>query len=252
MDSVHHSTEGRERIHRWCTDRLDAWPVPHERTETTAGGARTHGATAGSGPSTVVFVAGTDFNAAASLSLATALVEAGHRLVRPDVPGRPGLSCGGCGLSSSRLSWYGTWLAEVLDAVAPTVVRPTPARIARLLRAMFAPGRLPRPELVEWMPLVTRHSRSSGAPGAAGLPARVVPRLVGTGAHEHLPAATTAPSGGARDGAELHVIPDAGHLVVGEHPCPGDRPHVRGHAELPASAPASAFTARSGTPGRRP
>ncbi|MFD9357861.1 alpha/beta hydrolase [Streptomyces sp. NPDC060031] len=225
MDSIYRSTPGREHIRRWCTDQLDAWPVPHERTVVTANGAETHLVNAGSGPTTVVFVPGTNFNAAASLPLATALVAPGHRLVLPDVPGQPGLSSGERGISGGRLSWYGTWLSEVLDTAAPTgpvmvighsfgaaialsspspridrlvlvspggvgrlrrtpgllavsaawFVRPTPARSTRLLRAMLAPGHQPREELVEWVTLVARHFRSSGAPGVADLPGRPFP-----------------------------------------------------------------------------
>ncbi|WTB21083.1 alpha/beta hydrolase [Streptomyces virginiae] len=210
VDSIYRSTAGREHIRRWCTDRLDAWPVPHERTIVTANGAETHLVSSGSGPTTVVFVPGTNFNAAASLPLATSLVAAGHRLVLPDVPGQPGLSSGERAISGGRLSWYGTWLSELLDACAATgpvvvighsfgaaialsspspridrlvlvspgglcrlrltpgllavsaawFVRPTPARSTRLLRAMLAPGHQPREELVEWMTLVARHSRS--------------------------------------------------------------------------------------------
>ncbi|MFJ2598726.1 alpha/beta fold hydrolase [Streptomyces erythrochromogenes] len=268
MDSIYRSVEGREHIRSWCTGQLDAWPVPHERTTITANGARTHVVIAGSGPVTVVFVAGTNFNASASLPLATALVEAEHRLVMPDVPGQPGLSDEARGRSGGRLSWYGAWLSEVLDAVVtgPAVVighsfgaaialsspsphidrlvlvspgglgrlrlapgllaasaawfvRPTPARSARLLRAMLAPGHQPRPELVEWMTQVARHSRSSGAPGTAELPRRRIPRLVATGAHDtFLPPRRLYPVVHSTLDTELHFIPDAGHLVVEEHP----------------------------------
>ncbi|MFG2231540.1 alpha/beta fold hydrolase [Streptomyces sp. NPDC048723] len=269
MNSIYSSTAGREHIRHWCTDRLDKWPVPNERTMVTANGAQTHLVTAGTGPTTVVFVPGTNFNAAASLPLATALVAAGHRLVLPDVPGQPGLSSEERGISGGRLSWSGTWLSEVLDAAAVTgpvvvvghsfgaaialscpspridrlvlvspdglgrlrltprllgvsaawFVRPTPARSTRLLQAMLAPGHQPREELVEWMTLVARHSRSSGAPGVADLPARAVPQLVTTGAHDtFLPPRRLAPAVRTMLGTDLHVIPDAGHLVIEEHP----------------------------------
>ncbi|WP_405442271.1 alpha/beta hydrolase [Streptomyces avidinii] len=268
MDSIYRSAAGREHIRRWCTDRLDAWPVPHERTTVTANGVLTHLVTTGSDPTTVVFVPGTNFNAAASLPLATALVAAGHRLVLPDVPGQPGLSSEKRTVSGGRLSWYGTWLSEVLETVTagPAVVighsfgaaialsspspridrlvlvspgglgklclapglpaasatwfmRPTPARSTRLLHAMLAPGHQPRAELVEWMTLVARHSRSSGAPGRADLPRHAVPRLVASGAHDaFLPPRRLAPVVRATLGTGLHVIPDAGHLVVEEHP----------------------------------
>ncbi|GGU70358.1 hypothetical protein GCM10010211_40020 [Streptomyces albospinus] len=80
MDSIYRSPRGRDLLRAWCHDRLTAWPVPHERTTLTANGARTHLVLAGSGPTTVVYVPGTNFNAATSLPLATALVTAGYRV----------------------------------------------------------------------------------------------------------------------------------------------------------------------------
>ncbi|WP_338897089.1 alpha/beta hydrolase [Streptomyces sp. TG1A-60] len=268
MDSIYRSTTGKELIRRWCLDQLAAWPVPHARRTVTAKGAPTHVVLAGSGATTVVFVPGTNFNAAASLPLATALVATGHRILLVDVPGQPGLSSGRRGLSGGRLSWYGAWLSEVIEkmssepvavighsfgaAVAlssgsprigrlilvspggltrlrltPTVLaasaawflRPTPTHSTRLLRAMLAPGHPPRTELVDWMTLVARHVRSSGAPGAATLPTRSIPRLVVTGEHDvFLPPRRLGPAVRAALGTELGVISEAGHLVVEEHP----------------------------------
>ncbi|MFD9434228.1 alpha/beta fold hydrolase [Streptomyces sp. NPDC060002] len=234
----------------------------------TAKHAQTHVVLAGSGATTVVFVPGTNFNAAASLPLATALVAAGYRVVLVDVPGQPGLSSGERGLSGGRLSWYGGWLGEVVEKISldPVVVighsfgaaialssaspridrlvlvspagltrlrltpavlaasagwflRPAPTHSARLLRTMLAPGHPPREELVNWMTLVARHSRSSGAPGTATLPARQIPRLIVTGEHDvFLPPGRIGPAVRSVLGAELHVLAGAGHLVVEEHP----------------------------------
>jgi pimeloyl-ACP methyl ester carboxylesterase len=114
-DSIYRSPTGRAAIRRWCLAQLDEWPVSHERTEIIANDADTHVVTAGSGATTVVFVPGTNFNAAASLPIATALVMAGYRVVLPDVPGQPGLSSGQRRLSGGRLSWYGAWLSEVME-----------------------------------------------------------------------------------------------------------------------------------------
>ncbi|MFF8379319.1 alpha/beta fold hydrolase [Streptomyces sp. NPDC015661] len=273
MTSIYRTEAGREQIGAWCLDRLDAWSVPHERDVFSAAGAATHAVTAGSpGPAgtTVVLVPGTNFNAAASLPLADALLAAGHRVVLLDVPGQPGLSSGERGLAKGKLSWYGTWLAEavtetcggrpvtvlghsfgaaialsassapverlvlvspgglsslrlppaLLAASAAWFLRPTPARSARLLRAMLAPGREPRAELVEWMTLVARHARSSGAPGLAGRGARKVPVAAVTGEHDvFLPPERLRPAVRARlGGVELGVVADAGHLVVEEFP----------------------------------
>ncbi|KUO16805.1 alpha/beta fold hydrolase [Streptomyces dysideae] len=268
MDSIYRSTAGKELIRRWCLDQLAAWPVPHERKTVTAKDAQTHIVLAGSGATTVVFVPGTNFNAAASLPLATALVAAGYRVLLVDVPGQPGLSSGERGLSGGRLSWYGAWLSEAIEKISsgpvavmghsfgaaialssdsarigrlvlvspggltrlrltPTVLaasaawflRPAPTHSARLLRAMLAPGHPPREELVNWMTLVARHSRSSGAPGAATLPARSIPRLVVTGEHDvFLPPRRLGPAVRGTLGAELGVVSQAGHLVVEERP----------------------------------
>ncbi|QHC23977.1 alpha/beta fold hydrolase [Streptomyces sp. GS7] len=267
MDSIYRSARGRDLIRTWCRDRLAAWPVPHERTALTANGARTHLVLAGSGPTTVVYVPGTNFNAAASLPMATSLVTAGYRVAIPDVPGQPGLSTAERTLPDGTLSWYGTWLSETIEhlATAPVVVmghsfgaaialsadsprierlvllspggltklrvppallaaaaawflRPTPKRSARLLRAMHAPGRRPREELVHWMTLVARHARSSADPGPAAPPPRSVPRLLLTGEHDvFLPPRRLAPVVRATLGTELRVMPDAGHLIVEEH-----------------------------------
>ncbi|MFI9629488.1 alpha/beta fold hydrolase [Streptomyces sp. NPDC052042] len=268
MDSIYRGTTSRELIRDWCLDQLAGWPVPHERKTVTANGARTHVVLAGSGPTTVVFVPGTNFNAAASLPLATALVDDGHRVLLVDVPGQPGLSSGRRGVSGGRLSWYGAWLGEtieeissepvtvmghsfgaaialssdcplidrlvlvspggltrlkltpsVLTASAAWFLRPTSTRSARLLRTMLAPGRPPRGELVEWMTLVARHARSSGAPGTATLPVRSIPRLVVTGEHDvFLPPRRLGPAVRDRLGTELGVVSGAGHLVVEECP----------------------------------
>ncbi|MFG2426644.1 alpha/beta fold hydrolase [Streptomyces sp. NPDC048590] len=278
MDSIYRSVPGEELIRRWCLEQLAAWPVPHERRTVTANGARTHVVLAGSGATTVVFVPGTNFNAAASLPLATALVAADYKVVLVDVPGQPGLSSGERDLSGGRLSWYGAWLSEVIETLStesvavmghsfgaaiamssdsplinrlvlvspggltrlrltPAVLaasaawflRPAPSHSARLLRAMLAPGHPPRDELVDWMTLVARHSRSSGAPGAATLSARSIPRLVVTGERDvFLPSRRLGQAVRRTLGTGLGVISEAGHLVVEE--CPE---HVAGLLDGP-------------------
>ncbi|MER8231031.1 alpha/beta hydrolase [Streptomyces sp. NPDC094049] len=119
MNSIYRDPEGREQIRLWCSGLLDSWTVPHERTVVTAAGAHTHLVTAGDGPTTVVFVPGTGFNAATSLPLATALVADGHRVVLADVPGQPGLSSDRRPASRAGLAWYGAWLDEVVEQSPP-------------------------------------------------------------------------------------------------------------------------------------
>jgi pimeloyl-ACP methyl ester carboxylesterase len=115
VNSIYRSRGGREEIRAWCLGQLDAWAVPHRRSEVTAHGARSHVVTAGEGPTTVVLVPGTNFNAAAGLPLAGALVAAGHRVVAVDIPGQPGLSSGERPPARDGLAWYGTWLDQVVD-----------------------------------------------------------------------------------------------------------------------------------------
>ncbi|MFF8785155.1 hypothetical protein [Streptomyces sp. NPDC015125] len=108
----------------------------------------------------------------------------------------------------------------MLTASAAWFLRPSPTHSARLLRTMLAPGRQPREELVHGMTLVARHSRSSGAPGAAALPGRAMPRLAVTGEHDaFLPPRRLGPAVHAALGAGRDVIPEIGDLVVEE--CPG-------------------------------
>lgn len=266
--SIYRSLDGRNEIQRWCLSRLDEWPVRHDRRTVEAAGVPTHVVTAGTGAATAVFVAGTNFNAATSLPIATALVTTGYRVVLPDVPGQPGLSSDERELSGGRSSWYGTWLRSVLEQVseAPAVVvghsfgatialscssprigrlvlvspggltrlrltpallaafarwsiRPGTASSARLLGAMHAPDHRPRSALVDWMTLVGRHSRSSGAPDAVELPARAVNRLVLSGEEDvFLPPRRLAAAVRRSLDTELGVIAGAGHLVVEEHP----------------------------------
>lgn len=107
----------------------------------------------------------------------------------------------------------------MLAASAAWFLRPAPTHSSRLLRAMLAPGHPPREELVDWMTLVARHARSSGAPGAAALPARSIPHLVVTGEHDvFLPPRRLGPAVRTALGAEPGVVSDAGQLMVEERP----------------------------------
>src|SRR5699024_3381651 len=90
---------------------------------------------------------------------------------------------------------------------------------ARLLRVMLAPGHAPRDELVAWMTLVARHTRSSGAPALAMPPGRSTPTTVVVGEHDvFLPPRRLRPAVRRAVGVELGVVPDAGHLVAEEYP----------------------------------
>lgn len=125
MASIYRSDAGRDVIRYWCTDQLEHWVTPHDTGVTTANGARTHAVistTAFADPS-VLFVPGTNFNAASSLPLASALAQR-RRTILLDVPGQPGLSDGDRGIAGGRLDWYGRWLADTIDQVTsgPVIV----------------------------------------------------------------------------------------------------------------------------------
>jgi pimeloyl-ACP methyl ester carboxylesterase len=109
---LYRTAAGRDHVRAWCSDQLDGWTTPHDRTiiATTAG--ETHLLSAGAGELTVLFVPGTALNAATSLSLVTALAGA-HRVVVADVPGQPGLSAG-MRPRGNRLSAYGRWVDEIV------------------------------------------------------------------------------------------------------------------------------------------
>lgn len=123
MSDLYRSAVGRQRVRSWCTDRLAAWPVPHESelVPTTLGA--THVVRAGSGPDTVVYLPGTNFNAATDLDLLSRLA-AGGSVLAVDLPGQPGLSAPQRTQDDPRI--HRGWLSEVLSALpAPAQGRVT-------------------------------------------------------------------------------------------------------------------------------
>jgi|GEM_PF-1116344 len=119
MRSVYRSTEGRLAVRAWCTERLDHWTVPHQRSSLTTSAGTTHVVRTGTAPPAVVVVPGTNSNAAVLESLAVALAPRWPTLLL-DLPGQPGLSSGERP-SRHRSAWYARWLADVL---AQTVTEP--------------------------------------------------------------------------------------------------------------------------------
>ncbi len=102
-------------------------------------------------------------------------------------------------------------------------LRPTPARSARLIERMQAPGRTAPPDLAEWFTLVGRHTRSAGAPGPVRAEVlnrwRDTPRTVLVGdADTFFPPAKLRPMAEAGLATPITVVPDGGHLLPQEHP----------------------------------
>lgn len=115
MRSLYKSAADREVIARWCRSRLDAWNVPHHRETVELQDALVHLTRVGTGPAEVVFVPGTNFNAAAGLTVAEALARR-RSVVLVDLPGQPGLSSGERPRAAHR-GWYGRRLAETLERI---------------------------------------------------------------------------------------------------------------------------------------
>jgi pimeloyl-ACP methyl ester carboxylesterase len=114
--SAYRSSRGRAEIRGWCERRLDCWQVPHERHELETAAGQTHLLIAGQPDTgTVLYLPGTNFNAATSLSLAQELASRA-RVVVADLPGQPGLSAGERP-RGDRLAAYGAWAGEVVQQV---------------------------------------------------------------------------------------------------------------------------------------
>lgn len=114
MAELYRTPAGREAIRSWCTARLEEWAVPHERRTMPSTLGDTALVAAGDGPATVLYLPGTNFNAATSLALVGALA-ARVRVVVADLPGQPGLSAGR--RPADRLA-YGRWISEIAASVA--------------------------------------------------------------------------------------------------------------------------------------
>ena len=112
---------------------------------------------------------------------------------------------------------------QMLQATLPWLVRRDDAGARRLLEYMSGPGRTPAPEQVEWMTLVARMCRTTGAPGA--LPDAVLTRWRGcnvrvvVGDHDvFFPVRKLGEVCLSKLGTNPVVLQGAGHLLVDEEP----------------------------------
>src|SRR4051794_28513345 len=110
--NLYRTAAGHDRVRSWCVERLDGWGTTHDRTTIDTAAGETHLVSAGAGDPTVLYVPGTTFNAATSLSLIAGLAAA-HRVVAADVPGQPGLSAA-TRPSGKHVLAYGLWVDEVV------------------------------------------------------------------------------------------------------------------------------------------
>lgn len=111
----------------------------------------------------------------------------------------------------------------MLRSTVPWLVRRNAVDARRLLDYMSGPGRAPAADLVEWMTIVARACRTTGAPGP--LPDTDLVRWtrhnvrVAVGEHDvFFPIAMLHEACRAKLNLEPLVVPGAGHLLVDEEP----------------------------------
>jgi pimeloyl-ACP methyl ester carboxylesterase len=118
--SAYKSATGQAEVRQWCEARLDGWSLPHEREVVSTALGDTHLLSAGSGETTVLYLPGTNFTAATSRSVVTALAES-HRVVVADLPGQPGLSSGERP-QGDRMRAYGAWVDGLVAHLSATAL----------------------------------------------------------------------------------------------------------------------------------
>ena len=273
MTDPYRSSAGADQVRSWCSAGLSGWGVPHSTHEVDTRSGQTHVVSAGTGDDICVYLPGTNFNAASSTAVLSAL--ASRCLVyAADLPGQPGLSAakrpdpetsGYAAWASDLIAWVrrrhdrgrivlaghsrGAAVAlsvephsvdglallapagltgvrpsiQMLRSTVPWLVRRNPAGARRLLQYMSGPAHAPADDLVEWMALVARTCRTTGAPGP--LPDGTLDRwkgrpvLVAVGEHDvFFPASKLHEPCLSRLGEEPVVISGAGHLLVDEEP----------------------------------
>jgi pimeloyl-ACP methyl ester carboxylesterase len=112
---------------------------------------------------------------------------------------------------------------QMMRATVPWLFRRDEAGAGRLLRYMSGPGHVPAPLLVEWMAVVARTCRTTGAPGP--YPDDVVATWRGRNARVvvgeqdvFFPVDRLRAASRSRLGTEPAVVAGAGHLLVDEEP----------------------------------
>jgi pimeloyl-ACP methyl ester carboxylesterase len=112
---------------------------------------------------------------------------------------------------------------EMLRSTVPWLVRRSSADARRLLQYMSGPGHAPEGDLVEWMTLVARACRTTGAPGP--LPDDELIKWKGrdlriaVGEHDaFFPASRIREPCRTKLGHDPLVVAGAGHLLVDEEP----------------------------------
>lgn len=112
---------------------------------------------------------------------------------------------------------------RLLRLSLPWMLRPSPTRSDALLRLMSAPAYEPSPEHVEWLTMVARDTRTTGAPGPVPKAWtdrwRARPVAVLTGEHDaFFPHRKIATAARDRLGIQATEVEGVGHLSVEEAP----------------------------------
>ncbi|MGZ5405849.1 MAG: alpha/beta fold hydrolase [Nocardioides sp.] len=273
MASPYRSPAGADQVHSWCSTGLARWRVRHATHQVDTRCGHTHVVSVGTGDGICVYLPGTNFNAASSTVMLSALASR-CRVYAADLPGQPGLST--AKRPDPELPGYAAWLTdliawvkrrhererivlaghsrgaavalsatpdsvdglvllapagltevrpsiEMLRSTLPWLVRRNSAGARRLLEYMSGPAHAPANDVVEWMTLVARACRTTGAPGP--LPEDNLVRWKGRdvrvaiGEHDvFFPVSKLREACRTKLGLEPLVIPGAGHLLLDEEP----------------------------------
>ncbi|MFD0555730.1 pimeloyl-ACP methyl ester carboxylesterase [Stackebrandtia endophytica] len=116
MTAIYRNTVSQYTVRQWCLNRLAQWSTPHSRQVVKVDDVDVHLTHIGDQAAKVVFLPGTNFNAATSLKLGSALSERWPTMII-DLPGQPGLSSG-FRPRHPHDGWYGRIVAKVLEATA--------------------------------------------------------------------------------------------------------------------------------------
>ncbi|MCY4724641.1 alpha/beta hydrolase [Nocardioides sp. STR2] len=91
MANTYRSAAGAEAVRDWCSAGLARWELPHSTHEVDTSHGTTHVVALGTGDGVCVYLPGTNFNAASSMTVLSQLADK-CRVYAADLPGQPGLS----------------------------------------------------------------------------------------------------------------------------------------------------------------
>ena len=114
MASPYRSPVRADQVRDWCTAGLASWKVPHATHTVDTSSGQTHVVSIGTGDGICVYLPGTNFNAASSTVVLSALAPR-CRVYAADLPGQPGLST--AMRPAHELPGYAAWLTDLISWV---------------------------------------------------------------------------------------------------------------------------------------